>query len=437
MLQVPDSPVPCISISFAPFELPPVEPNSPFAVPLPSEPDSPRPQHLLPPPIMSPNQVLRVERHGKLSPLSSSGSGKGLERTKFEAMLKASKERSAMVGAKKPIELRKEIALKVQKAKQTERRARFLSRVAAPPSPTAADMPVTPPESPAIFHFTLPSPGLESPLELFENLSSHPELYQKMTRIEQVDFRFPHQEQKQAETAHQRSAVSAKGRSRPLPSLDQISQRLSKNPVSIATSRAPSPDQGANGTSRLPQFLRSRSPSPVTQDPAAATTTTERPRLTLSTDRSFGHPLRTPPSAAKTNPTFPQSSRLNLQITTTICPPTRSKSSPTEFTEENIIQFDSNHSTTVCATATSVTGCGQTSTQRAQAAKDMFNKLSRRTSRIPGAAACGIRAKDDTSSTLSPPGPEDKLRRRTSAPAEMSAAQRSGRHPILERPGGF
>ena len=58
---------------------------------------------------------------GQLSPLSAGVSGgKGLERAKFEAMLRASKERMAMVGAKKPVELRKEIAVKVQMAKQRE-----------------------------------------------------------------------------------------------------------------------------------------------------------------------------------------------------------------------------------------------------------------------------------------------------------------------------
>ena len=71
---------------------------------------------------MSPSRLLHAQRHAQLSPLSPTlpGGGKGLERARFEAMLRASKERSAMVGAKKPVELRKEIAFKAQRAKQRE-----------------------------------------------------------------------------------------------------------------------------------------------------------------------------------------------------------------------------------------------------------------------------------------------------------------------------
>jgi len=121
MLQAP-SPIPSISISFSPHQLPPVESKSPLTQPLLEEPDSPRPLHLQPPSVMSPNQVLRTDRHGHLSPLSPPPphGGKGLERARFDAMLKASKERSAMVGAKKPVDLRKEIALKAQKVKQCQ-----------------------------------------------------------------------------------------------------------------------------------------------------------------------------------------------------------------------------------------------------------------------------------------------------------------------------
>ena len=121
MPQLPASPIPSISISLSPSLLP-AEPTSPFPHSLPEEPDSPRPVHLQPPPAMSPNQVLRADRHGHLSPLSPPPphGGKGLERARFDAMLKASKERSAMVGAKKPVDLRKEIAVKAQKVKQCE-----------------------------------------------------------------------------------------------------------------------------------------------------------------------------------------------------------------------------------------------------------------------------------------------------------------------------
>jgi hypothetical protein len=53
-----------------------------------------------------------------LRPPDSPVKATGLERERFEAMLKASKERSAAVGAKKEADLRKEIALKTHKSKQ-------------------------------------------------------------------------------------------------------------------------------------------------------------------------------------------------------------------------------------------------------------------------------------------------------------------------------
>jgi hypothetical protein len=68
-----------------------------------------RPIHLSPPPT-------NAQFKKPLSPLrpidNMPTSGKGLERERFEALLKASRERNAMVGAKKTNDLRKEIALK-------------------------------------------------------------------------------------------------------------------------------------------------------------------------------------------------------------------------------------------------------------------------------------------------------------------------------------
>jgi hypothetical protein len=101
-----------------------------------------------------------------------------------------------------------------------ERRALFLSKVQAPPSPTAALTPKTPPDSPAIFHYSLPSPGLESPLAVFESLHdqrggvSH-------SWVEQVDF-------KQGKPVHEKVKVK-----HGLPSLDQISARLIPHSVSV------------------------------------------------------------------------------------------------------------------------------------------------------------------------------------------------------------
>lgn len=110
-------PIPQISISLAPPEEPLAEPYSPFSESYAArisetDDDSFRPQLLTPPPVRSPRN---------LSPLSSSfpaAAGKGLERERFEALLRASKERNAAVGAKRTPDLRKEIALKAHKNKQ-------------------------------------------------------------------------------------------------------------------------------------------------------------------------------------------------------------------------------------------------------------------------------------------------------------------------------
>ncbi|KAJ3475450.1 hypothetical protein NLI96_g11832 [Meripilus lineatus] len=180
------SPVPQISIFLAPPEDPIVEPYSPFSATGPTTPESPdafRPTLLSPPPTLSPQFPRQLS---PLRPADSPVKGHGLERERFEAMLRASKERNALVGSKKSPDLRKEIALKVHKSKQLERRALFLSKVQAPPSPTSTLEPKTPPESPAIFHYSLPSPGLESPLAVFETLvTENPNMPPRRTWVEQ------------------------------------------------------------------------------------------------------------------------------------------------------------------------------------------------------------------------------------------------------------
>ncbi|KAG6911812.1 hypothetical protein DXG01_000059 [Tephrocybe rancida] len=215
--------LPQISISFAPPQEPVVEPFSPFSATFYSPADDAfRPIHLTPPPTLTKfNNVAKP-----LSPLRPSDLAspvKGLERERFEALLQASKERNAALGSKKEGDLRKEIALKAHKNKQVERRALFLSKVLVPPSPSATLTPKTPPDSPAIFHYSLPSPGLVSPLALFESLSDEhnygPFSYGREPWVERVDFRIP----EYTEVKEPRSRMST---GRHLPSLDQISARL-------------------------------------------------------------------------------------------------------------------------------------------------------------------------------------------------------------------
>jgi hypothetical protein len=76
-----------------------------------------RPALLSPPP----NVPMSAPKH--LSPLSPEDvpvKGQGLERERFEMLLKSSRERSAALGHRKAPDLRKELALKTYKSKQSE-----------------------------------------------------------------------------------------------------------------------------------------------------------------------------------------------------------------------------------------------------------------------------------------------------------------------------
>jgi len=406
------------------------------------EPDSVRRLHLPPPspnPPMSPQYVPR--RHTQLSPLCPPGAngGRGLEKTQFEAMIQASRARSAIVGVKKPLALRKEIAVKAQKVMQLERRVRFLNKLCEPPSPSAADSPVTPPDSPTIFHFTLPSPGLQSPWEHFEYVHDHPECYKNTKRVEQVDFRLPYYSKKRVTSDYyRRSFPPVNNCISSLPSLDQISQRLNKDPVSCGGRGSSSPERGRSENSRLPSFLRTHSSPPPGEtfspnDQPSRPSRPGVPRLKLHPASPPGHPVIQ--ISMPEHPAFPELTPspmdkvlVESQITAYLCPPSQSKSLLPHHIKHT--QFASEQSGLINEGTTAVV------TKRAQATKDMFNKLGRRTC-LPNAAACGIKARDDMSLASPSREVEDKQRRRSSAPAGVPAVQRGAHHPILEKPGGF
>lgn len=242
---MPKFALPQISISPPPYDEPLAEPFSPFSSlslsPASASENTFRPVHLTPPPDLT-----RFQRQS--SPLrpreESAPPVKGLERERFEELLRGSRERNAASTAQKATDLRKEITLKAHRTKHDERRALFLSKVLAPPSPAATLTPVTPPDSPAIFHFSLPSPGLASPLSLFESLSADtdgPGLAREPW-IEEVDFR--------VQLASSKKSTDLPARVQPLPSLDQISARLnSKGSVRPLLSSVQTP------STRLPAFL--------------------------------------------------------------------------------------------------------------------------------------------------------------------------------------
>lgn len=263
-MLAPLSPVPSINIEFCSEQTQVKEPSSPFdnvAFIVDDNIDPYRSIHLLPPPVHSPKD------RGVVSPTQPSRS-KGLDAARFEALRLSSKNNCNTLKHG----LRKEVAMRAHQSKQIERRNLFLSKIEALPSPTAASLPVTPPESPAVFHFSLPSPGLVSPLALFETLDH--ESTSRPIRVEQVDFRARARKEAEAlasltgymdqslqmhglSTSAQESEERAEtkphgGNQKSLPSLDQISKRLGGN---ITIVRAGSPG------SRLPAFLqRSQSP---------------------------------------------------------------------------------------------------------------------------------------------------------------------------------
>jgi hypothetical protein len=305
-------------------------------------------------------------------PTKQSAAPRGLQEEQFKALLNSSK---AYSGGKRAVDLRKEIALKTHKNKQAERRQLFLSKLQAPPSPTAATTPVTPPESPAIFHYTLPSPGLVSPLALFESLGDKREGVQPGW-VEQVDFRLP-------------GAGKAK-HSKPhgVPSLDQITARFvpqSANHDLIAIAEPPR-QRPSLGVGRLRLPLRVAQPAPAVAE------------VSLQNTNS----IMAPKSPRQLVP--------EIRITTLVVPRSNT-TSPVDLTETNLHAFNAREE------------------YRTQRAHNMLAKLKRRTL----SSECLF-----TNPTYNDQAQDYKWKRR-SAPADLLLQRpRIGfEHPVLALPGGF
>ena len=374
------------------------EPFSPFDnvhFPAKLDGDNYRPALLSPPPTMP----VSIPRH--LSPLSPSDApvkGQGLERERFERLLQSSRERSAALGHKKSPDLRKELAVKAYKTKQStsprpttsrpvrhadllfsrtvERRARFLLKVAEPPCPSVAYEPKTPPDSPAIFNYSLPSPGLVSPLVMYEHLED--ECVTSKPWTEQVDFRLP----KSAVHLKPNRHVSAFKGGRSLPSLDEISARLNFKGLSGARQVTP----------RLPSFLQKK--QVATDKPEApAPITIGRLRMPRSRSRVASPPPEQPIYQVPPSPVTPR-----LQVTTMVIP-RMPRSTTNNLTESNLETFS-----------------------RSQVLKSI-----RRSSLA-----------SPTARPVSTTPVEDRAIRRRSAPAEYPIRPRSQfKHPVLDLPGGF
>ncbi|KAF9650673.1 hypothetical protein BDM02DRAFT_3092649 [Thelephora ganbajun] len=356
-----------------------VEPFSPFDnvhFAVGEDEDAFRPALLSPPPSIP----MSIPRH--LSPLPPSDApvkGQGLERERFERLLKSSRERSAALGHKKSPDLRKELAVKSYKSKQMERRARFLLKVAEPPCPSAAYEPKTPPDSPAIFNYSLPSPGLVSPLAMYEYLEEECVTSQPWT--EQVDFLLP------------KSAVQSKSNCPALtfksggvlPSLDEITARLSFKNLPGAHQATP----------RLPSFLQQKRGAIAEPETPATPTPITIGRLRMPGSRSRGS---SPPPEQQIYEAPPSPVTPKLQVTTTVIP-RMPRSTTTSLTESNLEAFS-----------------------RSQLLKSV-----RRSS-----LALPVHTPVPTAPV------EVRAVRRRSAPAELPARARSQfKHPILDLPGGF
>ncbi|OBZ79560.1 hypothetical protein A0H81_00612 [Grifola frondosa] len=394
------SPIPEIAISLASPEEPTPEPFSPFSKCsfVQDDDDGFRPALLSPPP----SAMIRRQL-SPLRPASSPLTGKGLDRERFEALLQATRDRHAAVGGRKSTDLRKEIALKVHKNKQAERRALFLSKVQAPPSPTATCTPRLLQSPPPSFITPYPPRGSCEPW------------------VEQVDFRLP--EEKLPEAPLRSSPLPNMRKS--MPSLDQITARLSSHGY-VAAPIHETAAQQTRSSARLPSFLRSATRSPpqdaipqiVVTGPAEKPGTKSRPTLPGGVGR-LKFPWRQRPEQplleiAQPFPCFPPVSpkspfATRLEITTTVVPRTAS-SSPVDLTESNLLALAAN--------------------SREQMARDMLTRLRRRTclSTIDVGPPNAFDLEDEQ---------ERKLRRH-SAPPELPKRERSGfSHPVLELPGAF
>jgi hypothetical protein len=238
-----------------------------------------------------------------------------------------------------------------------------------------------------MFHFSLPSPGLISPLEMYEHLEN--ECVTSNPWIEQVDFRLPPGALlPQAKSIGDKSSVTWPSRpsaGKSLPSLDQISAHLTTKQMSSAH----------EVPRRLPSFLqqepqsrqprRRASPPPITVG-----------RLQLPGPR-FRSPSPPLPEAGSVYAAPPSPKTPELIITTTLVP--RTTPSTRNLTEANVEAFS-----------------------RA----NMLKTLRRRSH--PGHQL--IEGERDSV--------DERSRRRLSAPSELLIRERAEfKHPVLNLRGSF
>jgi hypothetical protein len=347
------------------------------------------------------------------------------------------------MGAKKAVDLRKEIVHKAHQSKLgvffhascspavthspnlVERRAFFLSKVNAPPSPTATITPKTPPDSPAVFHYSLPSPGLVSPLALFDSLHDNNDSAEFGCDkwVEQVDFRLPDDNKKQvlfrgASPPREGKATQA------LPSLDQISARLK----TLASARSTTIVDGLCP----PKTVKSTYPAPSNRH---STIEVGRLRMPIRSSKSSStFPSESP--LTRSNRVFAPSKPAAFPVALDLHDTLMVASSPPQLTESNLKILDA----------------------RERKAHNMLSTLRRRTLSTPqqvaqsahvnNTAMPGSLTRNAAKRTMPLPLSEEVMQldlesrksqwKRHSAPADLIPRERTGlERPVFAYPGAF
>lgn len=244
--------------------------------------------------------------------------------------------------------------------------------------------PQTPLESPGIFHYSVPSPGLESPLTLFESCCDNHTNDIPHTWVEHVDFHMVCEQPKPKLSLNRSFTRPPRG----VPSLDQISARLIPNSVRLDIIQLPC-DAPTNEDSRRPSVGIGRLRMPLR--------TQTQPILQSNNQqmesKPVPHPLSVDPCGKPSQVVIPRSH----------------SSTTTQFTESNLNSLN----------------------YRDQKASNMLYTLRKRTLSLEFITA-GVQ--EGVQEEVSP-----KLRWRRSAPADMTPLRaRSGfQHPVLTLSGGF
>ncbi|OJA11745.1 hypothetical protein AZE42_02932 [Rhizopogon vesiculosus] len=304
-------------------------------------------------------------------------------------LLKASSDRRAALGSRKVPDLRKELAIKNQRNKHLECRARFLSKIQESASPTEVFNPKATPESPIATDCTLPSLGLESPPVSFQSLAkkyNSPIAESRSRRhvwFEQMDSLLP----------IGKPTVDGKSGRRNLPSLEEIITRI--------------------GPTR---------PPPSMADNIILTSPTPRPFTLLGNDREA--PITY--SVSDTRPDI-NIGRLHMPIrrrqSSNPLPDARLRAMPSFSYSPSIEKTAAAVSGTRTNVRYALTEYNVHTLGRANTAREMMTTIRRRTSPPPPGLAHDL----------------DQIRfKRHSAPAEMQLRGRSDfEHPNLSLPGAF